>query len=1191
MSSEGNRSVLVVGGGISGMRAALDLANAGCRVILVEKQGATGGWLSMLDHQFPTNGCGMCRMLPHGVAEIGDQQCLRKGLAHPKIEIVKGARILEASSGPDGFTVRLRRQLPSVDPSRCMGCGLCVEACPVEVSDPFNCGLSKKKAIHPPIPHSWPARFVIDSAVCNRCGACVEVCPTAAIRLPGSFWGDFRVLVVDDEAIVRDSTRDWLQEEGGFAVDTAESGGDAIALLQRQTYHLMLLDIKMPGMDGVEVLRKAKEIRPDLVVIMMTAYATVETAVDAMKIGALDYLLKPFDPEALLPKVEAEARKHLAATDQMLDVGAVVLATGCSLFDPAPGKNPYGYGTIPGVVTSIEFERILSGTGPTAGHLVRVEDGRPIRNIAWLQCVGSRDLQTEADFCSAICCMISLKQALLAKERLGSDGSANVFYMDLRTPEKGGQQYREAAEAAGIRLIRARIHSLTHDLESDEIVLRWVDDGGATMTERMDMVVLAVGQRPSEDMAHLAEVFGIRRNAAGFPEVQAFDIGATARKNVWIAGAASGLTSIRSSMISASAAACEALGAQGYRIDGQDGASFPKVLGEERLASIARQAPRIGVLLFAGADRMLQPIDPAAIEARLREQPDVVWVGWRAKESEVRRKEPEVRSQKSEDGSQASGGARSQHTERRRQESEVGGWEKGEIETVLAEAAAAGINRLLVGTGPLDVPSETRRRFASIGRLPEMLVEVIDIHTPVLRRLVGDAAPNIPQAAEEMVRSIRRGISMLRWVTPELRGGTANVPKALVVGAGVAGMTAALSLARFGVSVDLVEKSDRIGGRANDIEQTIDGASVREFREKLIDAVSKHPSVTCRTGTRVSACNGWAGRFHIVLEQTDRGIVEETYGAVILATGIRETDPSLCPYPAADGIVTQLAFEKFLADPACDLSGIDTVVMIQCAGTRRTPRNYCSRVCCATSLKHALALKARKPDIDVFVLYRDMMAVGSVESVYTQARKAGVMFLSFDPDRMPTVHATEEGRLTVGTFERIVGRQIEIEADRVVLAAGMVPEADPVLGRVFGIDRDEHGFFREADIKWHPVRTEREGIFVAGAAIAPAPIPEAVATAKACAIQALPYLLPKFSAGRMRGPTASVRHSLCSLCEQCVAACPFHARSLDPDIDRIVIDPMACRACGICAAVCPNDAAVVEGLRAQHVFETIEEWG
>ena len=1173
---------MVVGGGISGMRAALDLANAGCRVILVEKQGTTGGWLSMLDHQFPTNGCGMCRMLPHTAADIGDQQCLRKGLAHPKIEIVKGARILEAGAGPDSFTVRLRRQLPSVDPSLCMGCGVCAGVCPVEVSDPFNCGLSKKKAIHPPIPHSWPARFVIDTAVCNRCGACIEVCPTGAIRLPGSIWGDFRVLVVDDEAIVRNSTRDWLQEEGGFAVDTAESGLDAIALLQRGNYHLMLLDIKMPGMDGVEVLRKAKEIRPDLVVIMMTAYATVETAVDAMKIGALDYLVKPFDPEALLPKVEAEARKHQAASDRIIDVGAVVLATGCSLFDPAPGKNPYGYGVIPGVVTSIEFERILSGTGPTEGRLVRVEDGRPIRNIAWIQCVGSRDLQTDADFCSAICCMISLKQALLAKERLGADGGdAAVFYMDLRTAEKGGQQYREAAEAAGIRLIRARIHSLTHDPESGEIVLRWMDDGGAAVIERKDMVVLAVGQCPSEDMAHLAEMFGIRRNAAGFPEVQAFDSSATACKNVWIAGAAFGLTSIRTSMISASAAACEALSAQGYRIDGQDGASFPKVLWEERLATIARQAPRIGVLLFAAADRMLQPIDPAAIEARLREQPDVVWVGWGGKESGLRSQESEDRRKKS--------GVRSQDTESIRQESEAGGWEKGEMEAVLAEAAAAGVNRLLVGTGPLDVPSETRRFFATIGRLPEMLVEVVDIHTPVLRRLVGDAASDFHEAAEEMVRSIRRGISRLRWVTPELRRVDAGVPKALVVGAGVAGMTAALSLARFGVHVDLVEKSDRIGGRANHIEQTIDGASVREFRKQLVDAVSQHPSVTCRTGTHVASCNGRAGRFRIVLEQDDRGIVEETYGAVILATGIRETDPSLCPYPTADGIVTQLAFEKFLADPACDLSGIDTVVMIQCAGTRQAPRNYCSRVCCATSLKHAMALKARKPDIDVFVLYRDMMAVGSVESVYTQARKAGVMFLSFDPDRMPTVHATEEGRLTVSTFERIVGRQIEIEADRVVLAVGMVPEADPVLCGIFGIDRDEHGFFREADIKWHPVRTEREGIFVAGAAVAPAPIPEVVATARACAIQALPYLLPKSSSGWMQRPTASVRHSLCSLCEQCVAACPFHARSLDPDIDRIVIDPMACRACGICAAICPNDAAVVEGLLARHVFETIEE--
>ncbi|WP_028325579.1 FAD-dependent oxidoreductase [Desulfatirhabdium butyrativorans] len=1142
MAKQSTQRVLVIGGGIAGMRAALDLANAGCSITLVEKQGATGGWLSMLDHQFPSNGCGMCRILPHTVADTADQQCLRKGLAHPNIDVLKNTRILEANAEGEGFVIRLRQVSPAVDPSACMGCGLCAEVCPIEVSDAFNCGLSKKKAIHPPLPHAWPARFVIDPAVCTRCGACIDVCPAGAIHLPGSAWGDFRVLVVDDEAIVRDSTRDWLQEEGGFAVDTADSGPAALEMLRQKPYHLMLLDIKMPGMDGVEVLRKAREVLPDLVVIMMTAYATVETAVDALKMGALDYLIKPFDPEALLPKVEQQAQQILAMQDIHLETGAVVLCSGCSLFDPAPGKNPYGYGLIPGVVTSIEFERIMSGTGPTGGKLIRLEDGRPVRKIAWLQCVGSRDLQSEADFCSAVCCMISLKEAVLAKEKLGDACETSIFYMDLRTPEKSGQHYREAAEAAGVRMVRARAHSLSNNPDTHDILLRWVDDGGITHAKAVDMVVLAVGQRPAEDMENLSKVFGFSLNASGFPLTGPFDWNETDRKGVVVAGSAGGMKSIRDSMVLASAAAHAALRAIGYTADAGASAKPGKTDG---LSAIGREPPRIGILLFSGDDRSLQPLDRTSIEARLIRNPEVAWVRW-------------------QDGSREAAG----------------------LPAGAGEAAASGVNRLLVGTGPVEMPSEVRSVMAAAYQLPALLIDVVDIHTPVLRSLSEKGLAQAAEETDDVLREILKGIARLKWITPELQRFPSGIARALVVGAGVAGMSAAIALAQLGVAVDLIEASDTIGGRINDIHRTIDGALVRELRDSLVNTVTQQPNITCRTTTRVAACTGQAGRFRAVLEQSDNGVIEETYGAVILATGIRETDPSLCGYPVNDRILTQLAFERFLAESSCDLSGIDTVVMIQCAGTRFSPRNYCSKVCCATSLKHAMTLKSRKPDIDVYVLVRDMMAIGAIEQVYTQARKAGVIFLTYEPERKPVVQPAGD-RVLVRSFERIIGREIEIEADRVILAAGMVPAADDALCGIFGIGRDEDGFIREADIKWHPVRTEREGIFVAGAGLAPSSIPEAIASAKACAVQALPFLASQRPLDQVR-KTASVRHSICSLCEQCVAACPFHARSLDPDIDRIVIDPLACRACGICASVCPNDAAVVEGLFAQQMFEIID---
>ena len=359
---------LVVGAGISGIRAALDLAEFGYGVMLIDRAPHLGGILSQLDYQFPTDRCGMCKMLPLVDRDAGSQYCLRKGLFHENIEILLATEMVSVEGEAGQYQVMLKQHPNWVAGDRCVGCGACTDVCPVEIADDFNAGLTQRKAIYLPVPHAIPNPFVIDFAACSRCGACVEVCPTGAIRLPEQEREGFRILVVDDELVVRDSLKEWLVEEG-FSVDMAASGAEALDQLSRQAYQLMLLDIKMPGMDGVEVLQTAKENSPDLNVIMMTAYATVETAVEAMKIGALDYLIKPFDPEAMIPMVLRIYQDFAAAEGRRIEVGAIVLCGGTDFFEPGDGKNTFGYGVYPNVVTSLEFERMLSGTGPsgTAG--------------------------------------------------------------------------------------------------------------------------------------------------------------------------------------------------------------------------------------------------------------------------------------------------------------------------------------------------------------------------------------------------------------------------------------------------------------------------------------------------------------------------------------------------------------------------------------------------------------------------------------------------------------------------------------------------------------------------------------------------------------------------------------------------------------------------------------------------------
>ena len=359
--------------------------------------------------------------------------------------------------------------------------------------------------------------------------------------------------------IVRDSLKEWLEDEG-FSVDMADSGGKALEYLDQNAYQLMLTDIKMPGMDGVEVLEKAKERHPELTVVMMTAYATVETAVEAMKIGALDYLVKPFEPDKLIPMVLRIYEEREATRGEEIDVGAVVLSGGTAYFDPgSDGPNPFGYGRYPDVVTSLEFERLLGGCGPTGGRLVRPSDGRPIRRIAWVQCVGSRDLQTNADFCSGICCMFAIKEAVLAREKAGKDLEASIYYMDMRTFGKSFQRYRDRAEhEKGVQFKRGRIHSVEPDKHSGDLVVRFTDHAGQQHTRREDLLILSVGQRPAAGMAALAETVGIEMNPWGFPAAAAFSPSRCDREGVFLGGAFAGLKDISDTVIQASSAALNA---------------------------------------------------------------------------------------------------------------------------------------------------------------------------------------------------------------------------------------------------------------------------------------------------------------------------------------------------------------------------------------------------------------------------------------------------------------------------------------------------------------------------------------------------------------------------------------------------------------------------------------------------------
>ncbi len=1125
---------LVVGAGIGGIRSALDLAETGYQVTLIDRAAHIGGILSQLDAQFPTNHCGMCRMLPLLERSAGSQFCLRKGLFHENIQILTATRLVALDGEPGGFSVRLRRSRQGVLPELCVGCGLCAAVCPVEVADSFNRGLSRRKAIHLPTPHAVPNPFVIDLSACTRCGACAMVCPTQAVRLSDDGRKEFPILVVDDELVVRDSLKEWLLSEGYDAVEMAASGAEALEMLDRTAYRLMLTDIKMPGMDGVELLQSAKEKYPELTVVMMTAYATVETAVEAMKTGALDYFMKPFDPQAMLPLVariyEQYREQCLAALDLQLEVQGIVLGIGTDFFDPLQGINPYGYGKIPHVVTSLEYERILSSSGPCQGRLVRPVDGKPLRKVAWMQCVGSRDLQVQADFCSSICCMVAVKQALLTKDKSDGRVETAIFYTDMRAAGKGLQRYcDQAAQVHGVRFERARVHSIIPEAGSSDPRVQAVDLSGDIVRESFDMVVLAVGQRPARGLAELAQMAGLALNPWGFPRAQAFAPARASRDGIYLSGAAGGQKNIREAVIQASAAALEA----GRCMHAAGGSLVPE---EEPVAvaeDLLSRTPRILVVLCRCGGRLEAAMTRPDLARRVTADPAVADVIF-AERLCTRQ-----------------------------------GWDQ-----LQAQIQPQGFNRLLIGAcHPYLFIAKLKALGRTLG-LTENLMDAVDlgICTMTLPHTGAGAAPGRRQ---KLLAQIAMALQRLWHADPQPMPSSPVTQRALVIGGGLAGMSAARAIAAMGYGVDLVEKTDALGGNLQWLQQTLQGRPVGPVLAETVAAVQKNPLIEVHLQTRVAGAFGSAGNFHCSLETGDGNVTATNHGTIILATGGREAATDQYGFGTHDGILTQKEMETRLMAGRFDAKGLQTVVMVQCVGSREGGRNYCSRVCCPTTLKHALHLKKSAAHLNVFVLYRDMICQGFEETYFTQARAAGVIFVPYDPSGKPRVETIDPRKLRVTTRDPILGADLEIETDLLVLATGVAPAPEPAVSTALGIRFDVDGFFEEADPKWRPVDSLKEGIFACGLALAPMTMAESVATGQAAAQRALRILTRKaLPAGRL---TAAVRPSLCALCRRCIDTCPYAARRVDEEQQRICVDPGMCQGCGACAAACPNGAAVLRG--------------
>lgn len=1001
-------AVMMVGAGISGIQAALDLANSGFKVYLVEKGPAIGGNMAKLDKTFPTNDCSMCILGPKFL------ECER----NVNIKIITLATVKDIEGEAGHFTVRVLKKPRYIDEELCNNCGICIEYCPVRMPDVYNQELSTTKCMHIHFPQAIPAVPLVDPNHClflnmQECKICVPTCKRQAINL--------------------------YQEE--------------------------------------EILE--------------------------------------------------------------LEVGAVILALGYEPFDPVL-KPEYGYGRFKNVISSLEFERILSASGPFQGHIQRPSDGKEPKKVAWIQCVGSRDVSIGRGYCSSVCCMYATKQAIIAKEHRDTL-EPTIFFIDLRAHGKEFERYYERAkEKYHVRYIRSMVSSVKEFQKNKNLLVTYSSENRDFREEEFDLVVLSVGIDMSPTIRRFAQELSIDLNSYDFCKTDSFSPLHTSRPGIYVCGTFSGPKDIPDSVMQASGATSIAEGllspARGTLIETIEKPEERDVSGEE---------PRIAVIVCNCGTNIASVVDVKEVARYAQTLPNVVYTT----------------------GSLFACAKDSQEI----------------LKEIIKERD---LNRVVVAACTPRTHEYLFQETIREAGLNRFLFEMANIR----EHCSWVHSSDVTRATEKAKDLVRMAVAKARLLEPSEQKFLEINHEGLIIGGGIAGMVSALSLADMEFRVHLIEKTDQLGGMAKKINQTLGGQNIQRYVEGLIEKVSKHPSIKLYLNSEIAGASGFLGNFKTKINGNS-GQRSIDHGVVILATGAQLWRPNEYLYGENPNVLTSLDLEEALVKGDNKISQANTVVFIQCVGSRIPERLYCSRLCCSQSIKNALRLKELNPNITVYILYRDIRAYGFVEDYYREARAKGVIFIRYDLESKPDLKI--DGRLLVSVPDPVLGRPIEISADLLILAPAIVASPDnKKLSELYKVATNEDGFFLEAHMKLRPVDFATDGIFLAGLAHYPKPIEETIAQAQAAAARAATILSKP--AIELEAATSEVIDDVCDGCAYCIETCPFQAISLieymkDGQVKKIVeTNESLCKGCGNCQATCPKRGIYIRHFRLDQLEKIIE---